>query len=432
MDCYCDTLLFMKNFTQFENFIFKINNEYSKIILNRFRIRFNQPLFENNFLNKFNNYFINDNMIQGIEFEHDSINLQTKHQCGSNIYNLSFLSNNNNNNLINNNINNNENKLILLNENLELNIKKDFENLLKNYNNLCSSEQIIKNFTQIKTNLNEEIKCLIDPPLPEDTLKNKSIESNSFILKNKHSSSLYYSLYKNINNLNLISNNSFLELAATNLFNINIRDSIKIGVLYVKNGQKEQNSILKNDWNSVSEECKSFFSSLGELIDLSNHKWFNGKLDTTNFTNGRYQIFYSNERFEVMFHVAPLLPTDLKDDQQIYKKRHIGNDNIHLIWSEHQFDYDPQTITSQFNDAHIIIYPLKFIKDFYRVVINKKNDIKFGPLFNEILLNKNELSTLVRWTAIISDRIVRLNTSEYNLPSIMFKNSLNSFKEKIK
>jgi Rap/ran-GAP len=32
---------------------------------------------------------------------------------------------------------------------------------------------------------------------------------------------------------------------------------------------------------------------------------------------------------------------------------------VHIIWSEHERDYSPTTITSQFNDAHIVIYPLK-------------------------------------------------------------------------
>lgn len=41
------------------------------------------------------------------------------------------------------------------------------------------------------------------------------------------------------------------------------------------------------------------------------------------------------------------------DDQQILKKRHVGNDMVHVVWSEHTRDYRPGTITSQFNDAHV-------------------------------------------------------------------------------
>ena len=62
--------------------------------------------------------------------------------------------------------------------------------------------------------------------------------------------------------------------------------------------------------------------------------------------------------FEVVFHVVTMMPTVEGDDQQITKKRHVGNDIVHVVWSEHSHDYHPTTITSQFNDAHIVVYPL--------------------------------------------------------------------------
>lgn len=217
------------------------------------------------------------------------------------------------------------------------------------------------------------------------------------------------------------------DIAANNLFTCTTRESLKIGVLYVKKGQTDQNIILANDWNDVSQEFKSFLRSIGIFVDLSTHLGFNGKLDNTNFSNGRYQLYYADDRFEIMYHVAPLIPTDPQNDQQIYKKRHIGNDNVHIIWCENDLDYDPLTITSQFNDAHIIIYPIPALHKecgLFRVVVHKKSDkYLFGPLQKESLISASALPSLVRLTAIMSDRVARAATPHYKLPSQLYDDS---------
>jgi hypothetical protein len=172
----------------------------------------------------------------------------------------------------------------------------------------------------------------------------------------------------------------------------------------------------------VSRPFRSFIGSLGEIVDLSTHTGFNGKLDkTSSFSNGRYQLYFGNERFEVLYHVAPLMATYPNDDQQIYKKRHIGNDNVHVVWSEHDFDYDPQTITSQFNDAHVVIYPLLQGEQFYRVCVHRKSpNYRFGPLRDELIVSATALIPLVRWTSIFADRVARQATATYKLPQELF------------
>jgi hypothetical protein len=100
-----------------------------------------------------------------------------------------------------------------------------------------------------------------------------------------------------------------------------------------------------------------------------------------------------------MFHIAPMIPTDQSDAQQIYKKRHIGNDHIHIVWCESDREYDTATITSQFNQAHILIYPLDF--GLFRVEIKWRQDLAwFGPLRWPVVVRKKALPSLVRATAI--------------------------------
>ena len=59
------------------------------------------------------------------------------------------------------------------------------------------------------------------------------------------------------------------------------------------------------------------------------------------------------------------------------QKRHVGNDAVHIVWTENKRDYDPKTITSQFNDVHIVVYPMP--NGLYRVQVFKKQQVRAPP-----------------------------------------------------
>lgn len=86
--------------------------------------------------------------------------------------------------------------------------------------------------------------------------------------------------------------------------------------------------------------------------------------------------------------------------------RHLGNDEIHIIWSEHTRDYRRGIIPTEFGDVLIIIYPLP--SGLYRIEINKKAEVPyFGPLFDGAILDRKVLPGLVRATAINASRVKR-------------------------
>ena len=76
------------------------------------------------------------------------------------------------------------------------------------------------------------------------------------------------------------------------------------------------------------------------------------------------------------------MPTAAEDVQQIAKKRHIGNDFIHIVYNEDTYkssfsiilifsrrDYNPNLITSDFGDVVIIVSPLENTPLYYSVKI---------------------------------------------------------------
>ena len=114
--------------------------------------------------------------------------------------------------------------------------------------------------------------------------------------------------------------------------------------------------------------------------------------------------YYCDALCEMVFHDATQMPTVESDAQQINKNRHVGNDFVQVIWSEHWRDYDvgrttPHssvgTIKSQVPHAHIVIYPLP--NGLFRVQIFKRGFVAhFGPLQHSMTVTKQLLPLLVR------------------------------------
>ena len=123
-------------------------------------------------------------------------------------------------------------------------------------------------------------------------------------------------------------------------------------------------------------------------------------------SNGKNTIVYNTPHDEIAFHVSILMPNS-DDPQQIMKKRHIGNDYIHIVWDENITKYDTMTIKSQFNLGHVIIQPIS--NNLFRLTTKKKHEsISFVPLNGSILIPKNSLPFFARIIAIIGDSSVAL------------------------
>jgi hypothetical protein len=150
----------------------------------------------------------------------------------------------------------------------------------------------------------------------------------------------------------------------------------KIGLIYVREGQDSQNEILANSLGSPL--YTDFVSGLGWPVDVATHRGYLGGLDK-NCTYGNRTLYWADSITEVIFHEVVRMPTIEGDAQQILKKKHVGNDFVHIIWCEHLRDYNPLTITSQFNEAHIVLYPLHNGLVRVQVFRNPVNSL-FGPL----------------------------------------------------
>ncbi|KAL7714038.1 Rap/Ran GTPase-activating protein [Entamoeba marina] len=180
-----------------------------------------------------------------------------------------------------------------------------------------------------------------------------------------------------------------------------------IGLIFVKKDQYDQYDILKNE--DGSSAFREFASGLGWMLDIKTHNGFLGGLDKNYMSTGKNIRYFADATKEVIFHDITLMPTQKDDSQQLTKKRHVGNDYVHIVWNE-SGEYSPTTITSQFNAAHIIVEPIG--NGLHRIRIWRKQNVRqFGPLMDGMIVGKELLPTLVRETAVNANYCCSLNIS---------------------
>lgn len=185
------------------------------------------------------------------------------------------------------------------------------------------------------------------------------------------------------------------------------RETHKIAVIYIAEGQDERLQILSNERGS--QDYEDFLNALAWPVDLESHEGFMGGLQHNNQL--KTAPYYANSISEVLFHVSTQM-NNPNDPNKISKWRHLGNDSVQIIWSEHSKDYDRNILATEFADVIICIYPLK--NGLYRIQIIKKLSVGFfGPLFDGAIISKQSLPTLIRATAMNASRVLLSNTKGY-------------------
>uniref|UniRef100_A0A3B3SCV1 Ral GTPase activating protein catalytic subunit alpha 1 n=1 Tax=Paramormyrops kingsleyae TaxID=1676925 RepID=A0A3B3SCV1_9TELE len=200
----------------------------------------------------------------------------------------------------------------------------------------------------------------------------------------------------------LLKKNEKLLRELKNLDSRQCRETHKIAVFYVAEGQEDKHSILSNTCGSQAYE--DFVSGLGWEVDLTSHSGFMGGLQR-NRSTGPSMPYFATSTVEVMFHVSTRMPPD-SDDSLTKKLRHLGNDEVHIVWSEHSRDYRRGIIPTEFGDVLIVIYPMR--NHMYSIQIIKKPEVPFfGPLFDGTIVDHKILSTVVRATAVNASRALK-------------------------
>lgn len=192
------------------------------------------------------------------------------------------------------------------------------------------------------------------------------------------------------------------------------REVVKAALIFVPYGQEDDElAILRNQ--QCSQQYSNFIKLIGWNVKLDNHVGYVGGMDKTMSIDGCV-TYYCNSSIEIIFHDLFRMPFDESDLKQIkkvlfcliLKKRHIGNDSVHIVWNEHFKDYK-NCIRGDFGNALIVISPMTVNCNLYSIQIYKDDQVKFfGPLLHGMILHESALAPLVRATLINANRCASL------------------------
>jgi RAP1 GTPase activating protein 1 len=124
--------------------------------------------------------------------------------------------------------------------------------------------------------------------------------------------------------------------------------------------------------DEASAAFNQFLTFLGERIELKGWKGYKAGLDVNDGQTGTHSYYTKWQGYEIMFHVAPLLPFNANDKQQLERKRHIGNDIVVIIFQDSDIPFQFSTISSKQNHVFAFVKPQE---DSYKLTIVSKNGV---------------------------------------------------------
>ena len=228
-------------------------------------------------------------------------------------------------------------------------------------------------------------------------------------------------------------------------------DTHKIGVVYVGPGQSTEEEVLRN--SGGSPRYHAFLDALGTYTRLRGATIYAGGLDTVADSDGEFTLFWASSFAQTVFHVATLLesPADKASKTSIEtgtgtastgvgvstageaehcelgsaeaaathkrmgaewqrvlqnKKRHIGNDHVCIVYTDHDDEYH-MPVAGHFNNVHIVVRALA--KQYYSVKLVNVTGIEGVRNVDEQIMPMHRLSAYVRQLACNADLACRVH-----------------------
>ncbi|KAI0319952.1 hypothetical protein OF83DRAFT_1169744 [Amylostereum chailletii] len=189
-------------------------------------------------------------------------------------------------------------------------------------------------------------------------------------------------------------------------------DTHKVGIMYVAPGQTHERDILGNVHGSPA--YTRFLEGLGRLINLRGQvDVYAGGLDPDH--DGEYAYAWWDDIGQILYHTATLMPNHAHDTQFVFKKRHIGNDYVRIVWNDSGIPYQFDTLSTAFQFVNIVIeaHSLGAIaafsnnlheNEYFRVMVQTAPGMKdFEPVGDFKLISAENLPLLVRQLSLLAD-----------------------------
>ena len=201
---------------------------------------------------------------------------------------------------------------------------------------------------------------------------------------------------------------------------ISPRKRYRVAVVYVGPDHNSQHDIIHA--TDASDLFDDLLSELGWTVGLQSHaeaNLFTGGLNIEIQTN---MLYYGDGQREVVFHVPSWMALQEGDSQQVERKRHIGNDSVHIIWCENPHGYNIESFLSDVTEVFILLTPKmspgnpvrepRVSEVAVQIYCSRSQILPFGPLVDGCVVERSAVALLARETAINAAEALRQSHPE--------------------
>ncbi|KAG8740267.1 Tuberous sclerosis 2-like protein [Ceratobasidium sp. 428] len=212
----------------------------------------------------------------------------------------------------------------------------------------------------------------------------------------------------------LIPNDDLLNRTLRGLDRVPVMDLHTVGILYVGPGQTDEREILGN--RAGSPAYTQFLDNLGRLIRLKDQRdLYTGGLDSHYDGDGQYAYAWWDVIGQILYHTATLMPNREGDEQFAFKKLHIGNDYVRIVWNDSGKPYRFDTLATQFQYVNIVVQPhslgtmaaytsTEHQDEFFKVLLQRAPGMpEFGMIGEFKIVSARCLPNVIRQVSMLAD-----------------------------
>jgi hypothetical protein len=144
------------------------------------------------------------------------------------------------------------------------------------------------------------------------------------------------------------------------------QNASKVSFVFQRLNQTTDNEILSN--NKMSTEMENLLKLLSTRVQLEGFNKYRGDLDVKTNQHGLYSYFTTFHHHQIMFNIAPMIPSEKNDEQFIQRKGLIGNALICIVFQEEGSSFQPDFIVGKVIQVYITVQPIRIDSElFYKV-----------------------------------------------------------------
>ncbi|KNC54533.1 uncharacterized protein AMSG_10380 [Thecamonas trahens ATCC 50062] len=190
--------------------------------------------------------------------------------------------------------------------------------------------------------------------------------------------------------------------------------ALPIGVVYAHDGQVTRSELLGNNATypaSADAPLCEFIARLGTCVPLLGWDGYPGSLDTENGTSGEHSMFTQLAGKDVMFHVAPLIPNEVDDDECSFvrstrRKALVSHTPAIIVFHSGVREsalFSPSSLGSQHVHVTVVVSPHPDDSDAYVMQYAHAASIApFGPHFSSLKVPATQTAVHSMLTNVIN------------------------------